>query len=294
MVKLKNLSNKIISRANHLKQYLMWFYIFGQNSCIPIYPSIKNHRIFTRHIPQCIFMILTVICFHVIYRELVGLSVKSRNKSKVFVCISILIVISPNACALWESFRMPSSTRYLIEVFMNTIISIEQKFNTTIPMEQFLKNFRNKTIKILICYFITSAYPLYTPTPFHGRGLEICVTIMIVYKTILVIHVCFYIEFISFFFTSIINILRDTTKDDYVLRLSVAHINEMVKILRHIKYFHYKLHGCCRVINERFGWILIMIVLQTTLSSIRSGFYIFNYRASFVGEHLLIIRNYHF
>lgn len=175
---------------------------------------------------------------------------------------------------------------------MNTIVSMEQKFNTTILMEPFLKTFRIKINKLLICYTIFSVCLLICVSPYYGRKLEISAIIMNVYKTVAVVHTCFYIEFISFFFTSIINILSDTVKDDYVLRLSVAHIHQMMKLLRYIKYFHYKIHGCCDVINKRFGWIIIIILMESIVSSIRAGIYIFDFRNSLAGEHFLLIRNY--
>lgn len=292
MVKSTFFSNNVISRTNHLKNYLLWFYIFGQNTCIPIYPSNKNFNIFIRYVPQAVTVLLTVLCFCGMYNDINKRSIMSySNRGTMFAFISLTNTITPNIFAMCESFRLPESTRYLMSMFISISNSMERKFNTTIRMERFLNKFRIKIIKLVIFYSIASAYLVTISLHSSYYSIQLNAA-MNFFKIVVVAHICFYIEFISFFLESIKKVLDNTVKDDYVLRLSVAHINETVKILRYIKYFHYKIHGCCGIINKHFGWIIIAIVLESASSLIRSGFYIFFYRASFVGENSFFIRNY--
>lgn len=273
------------ANQRQLQSYLWWFHIFGQNTCIPIQSKFR-----TSYIPQIIAFAIFVLGIVVFTYELDKYSdIPSKNKVIWYLLWAVVVV---DFYAIGQSFRMPSDTRYMMHSFALITNQMNQRLNTSICSGVLIKRFTVKVKIIVVSQFVLFTIIFQSSHLTHGFYVEFFHALLVIYRIASTAHIMFYTDFITFLMHSMKERLENVWLEYTVQRSSTEYIHRSTNILKHVKYFHYKLQSCQRVVNQCFGWIVVMIITETFLSATRSGYWAFHFIVSAEFSLVLFIRKY--
>lgn len=278
-------STSQLVRLNRFKQYFLWFSILGQNSS---YPLAMQRKRFINYIPSIVTLIIVICSEHMlILKEFKRVE---RNQG-VFLHSAMLINMMPSLSAVFESFRIPKGTAYLVKSFSTVIEYVEEKTLAKIDWEQFQKQIWFKNKWILIFYFITVFFRLWLRSPIYGRVYETSSAILGFFRIISVLHLVFYIDLLTFLHSTISSVVYAHAKA-IRYRLSLKSLNQIINILNDVKYQHFKLWQCTQIFNKYFGWIIVIDVVDSAFSITYDGYWLF-FSISIYGKNLFLhLRNY--
>lgn len=272
--------------TNKLEEYLWWFHILGQNRCIPIKSKYR-----TSCIPQIVAIALFIIGLTVFYYEFEKYTNIPLKQKLVWYLFLVIAVVG--FFVIGTSFLLPRDTQYVMHVSMKVIDKMNQRLNTSISSDLFIKKFSNKIKKFIIGEFIFFGILFPTSHIVHGIYVELFYhAVFLFYRLVAIVHVTFYIDLIAYVMHSMIERLEQVWQEYTLNRSSAEYIHRTTSILRHVKYYHYKMQCCHRVMNECFGWIIVLIVMETFLAATRTGYWAFIFAVSYEFHLSMIIRKY--
>lgn len=271
-------------KACTFRSYLIWFYIFGQNPCFPIC-SVKTVTFLSRIPCNFLFMWMVIsVCIISIINVQIG------HDASVFLDIFTFCAMLPNVFVFVASFFMPKTAKHLIDAYINIIDYSDRMLHIKIHLNQFYNEFGKKWKWTIIGCIISSILRLIFASPLYGRIPEMCITVLSFYKIIAIFHCTFFIDF-SITLMAAINRGLEKNNIDYDLRWR-CEPKKLIKRLYHLKLIHFKLWQCRRVINKRFGWILLTVFIDSIVIFTRSGYATFLFEQTYGQYLLLMTRNY--
>lgn len=278
-------SGQIERNQQRLEKYLKWFYLFGQNSCIPLRSTRRKS-----HLPQMFAFVLFILGTLVFYSEFAQLT-KTEPRHKIVVRFLLWPIVIVNFFAIGKSFSMPADTHFVLHTFLRTLTDMNRQLNASMSLNDFFTAFGIK-VKIiavgqLALFGILFSSSYYT----YGYHVEIYHAILLIYRIAAAAHVIFYTDLITFLMVSMKNQL-ELKYTEYSLHKSVDYVDRATDIVRLAKRSHFNLHSCQHVMNECFGWIIVLIVMESFLSATKSGFWAFHYAISFHFDLVRLIRKY--
>lgn len=262
------------------KWYFFYFLLFGQNTCIPIVMMSKKTRL--------ILCLPSIVAFIVIFNSEYELTFKRFEAADIFSGMILhtimLFNMFPSLSAALESFRMPKGTIPLLKTYTTIISYIEKKSLSCFDWNKYNDEIWSKTKLILITYFLMAFYRMSVESPLYGRLYEFSTAMLWFYRSISVIHFVFYIDLLTLQMSTIVFAVRAQAK---AIRMTVSlkNLNELIQILKHVKILHFKLWQCSQIFNEYFGWVLVVVLIDSTFTMSVSG-YIFFVSFTNHGENL--------
>lgn len=269
------------------KDFYFWFMIFGQNTCNPTETSARLHKFLgIPYVPQIISWMLTILCSYIVCTKKYT---KISKSEAVILCVLLIGNTLPNIFVIWQSFSMPASTRYLEKSYKDLSAYVKDNLGIDIDVRfpDFKRNIHHKVKCIVLCTIFSISIRLLYPSPVYGRVPDIFVGILVLYKIVAIIHAVFYIETSRFMLISSSRCIVTVSTDKTVLKA-----NEALHMLRHLKIIHFKIYQVYKVLNTRFGWILIAVIIESLVMSSKALYWIFVYSTSFHGGLALLLRKY--
>lgn len=257
-----------LNQLRKFRRYFICFFLFGQNACHPM--NITRNRIIF-YFPSVIALYLIIHCEHTLTAKRF---MRTERDNEVILHSIMLINMVPSLIASIESFRLPNGTRNLLRIYSDIINYIEKLTEMKIAWEKFQREIYSKIKLVLIFFFITVFIRLWLRSPLYGRIYELSSAIMWFYRSMAVLHSVFYIDLFTLLFSSIGSSLNVHRKI-ILKKQSVKNLNGITDILRNVKCQHLKLWECGRLINEYFGWILSVIVVDSAFTVTNDGYWLF-------------------
>lgn len=238
------------------KVYFMFFYIFGLTSYIPT----KKKRIKLLHVVSIfikITHILTLSAYTIRFINGRSERLTSFNFDGIYpICVFFYSIII-SVFAMYISISNSNVSRHICNRFAIIIQRMELKFQITIPMNRFNRNFA-MTVFVKIATVLPSMLLL-------SKILEhLSVHLMLVDKMLCLINhvglisLSFYIAFHISFIEFLMILINNQLQIFYVLK----QYTKVSTVLYHLKFIHFNLWQISQIINKHFGILIAMLLLQ--------------------------------
>lgn len=262
------------------EKYFIWFFLSGHTLYIPMqrqYGNFNFHQVLLP-IPLILISVYTAC----------GLYILTLQPYLGFQKFGFL----------WRIFSSTITLPCFSEIIANLIHRDHDRkiFELSITVSNELAKKRTRKVKFLHLYhrkilaifsvaFLSScARATFEPT-IYSRYAHIFLMSMEFFKVLCVIYFLFYMALLSFLLTTLIShielsISRNPTQ------------NYLNDILFFVKYIHNRLWHIGKLINIRFSWTLMFILLEAFVNSANMVYWSFWYLTSSTENHLVVLRKY--
>lgn len=261
-------SSRDLNRFCRFRRYFICFHLFGLNACHP--RNFAKQRIIY-YFPSIVALFLLIYCEHFLTAKRFK---RTENENGMILHSIMLINMTPSVCASIESFRMPNGTRNLKQIYSDVINYIEKLMSVRIAWDNFHREIYSKFKLVLICFSVTVFFRLWLRSPLYGRVYELSSAILWLYRTMTVLHSIFYVDLLTLLISSI-SLTVKVHRKIIAKRKSPKKIDEITDILRNVKHQHMKLWECGQIINEYFGWTLLIVVIDSAFTVTNDGYWLF-------------------
>lgn len=279
------------------RKYLFIFYVIGQSAFNPKQcTKIRTRKqIVVQNIP------IIVIGHIVILTTLSGITFQNIDTEEFspinifFGNTFLLLMCTTNMIAFVQNIRYQNNLKNII----NKFAVIEQIFTgrlcIPLSLSKFFRHFRGKVLVCLSLYSMAFAIMLAINT-YQERTMKVTLHIFLLMFLGIVasLHALLYIEmehfFISFFVDNIE--LAVKTRHAHVLFYEDKSTSAVIMQLGYYKHVHFKLWDISQTIGRHFGWILILICMQSFVDATYTAYWI--YRFIWVEFDIMILRKYIF
>lgn len=268
----------------YFQQCIFVFYLLGQNS----YNLRTNRfRVWLKHIPRisCLFLSYAGISCHLAIEIIIQRPISLVNiiKLTVFFSISTLVVL--------EYFMTPNGVRELNFAYKDCIDYLERKLYVKIHYDHFKRTFQCELLMVLSVFL----FVFITKGIFLSYGdmdaAEIAQFFIYYLKQFPLLHILFHFEFVHFLMRTINTELNPMNElYEYVVNPVQPKTIELLLLLRHFKHIHFRVWEIFRILNLRFGWILMALMLAILLDVTYSSYWMWVYIHKSCHEHITLQR----
>lgn len=270
--------------STYFQQCIFVFYLLGQNS----YNLRANRfRVWLKHIPRilCLFLSCAGIACHLAIEWSLQRPIALVNIIKLTVAFLISTLV------VFEYFMTPNGVRKLNFAYKDLIDYLERKLYVKIYYDRFKRTFQGELLMVLSVFlfvFITKAIFLS-----YGDmdAAELAQFFIYYLKQFPLLHILFHFEFVHFSMQTINTELNPMNEQyEYVINPVQPKTVELLLLLRHWKHIHFRVWEIFRILNLRFGWILMALMLATLLDVTYSSYWMWVYIHKSCHEHITLHR----
>lgn len=274
--------------SNSFRKYLLVFFLLGQNSWNILTGRCGRFRII-RMIPAIIYLaVSTVITYPTIehFRKLSLSNARTGGNIMCFVySLSFFLPIISVINAIFYNREMSQ----LIRILDRTVKYLQYSSGKSLFAE--LCKFKRAYLKKCAIIFTACTFQLITkcmtdPLKF-ARPMHINVFTCLIhfYQNLSKAHILFYIDLLLWCHE--LNSDQIALNDSYILNADpsdrsvqnelkpIINVDEFIKKMRHCKYVHLKLFKISKLINSHFGWLMIILLLNSFVDCLMAIFWLF-------------------
>lgn len=252
-------------RLCHFKRHFLFFFLCGQNTCLP------RERIFSC-VPT-IFSLFVIITSEI---RLTAKRFKNLEMEQGFILHCLLLCnMFPSFVAAIESFRMPNGIQIFLQTFRMIVEYLEDRTPTKINWTNVQKRINFKFIKAYLCYFVVVFFRLVIKSPVFGRRYELWSSFLWFYRSATILHAVFYIDLLRFLISSMAHSVESQRKA--LKKKRSFELNELIEIVNIVKYHHYQVGECLKIINDYFGPIFVAIAIDSIFTLTNTGYWFFHH-----------------
>lgn len=281
-----------VTLFDRARNYNFIFYLFGQNSCNPHLSSVQNWSKLANIVPSIISVLsnLFIAIVGIIYRY--NYDGFYEQTDSVVTYILLVLQFLTNLVSMWQSIYYASTFRAIYDKMETVRVYITENLEYKCEFEQFGRQYRRNAIFIAFIYF-TSVLIKFTFTSVKTHlVVQSAQMLLLAYTLTDNVHTLFYVELLLFFLVSMTSYVRDYA--NYSVRRrshypAICIYEQTVELtnLRNAKRIYYLLYDVSILINERFGWGLVALLLMNFCEVAYSSFWIFLYLNAY-HSHLFI------
>lgn len=265
-----------------LRSIFLWFLIFGLNPCNSIFASR----------PRLITICYTI--FNGIYLSSIIYSAYVALQESHFQIIDILAhsIIVANFVGIIESwFFMEKMNSILIDI-NESLDYLETFIGITVQIKQFVRRFQRKIFYSLAVYIVEITVKTAFTTQIRNFTLAAVIMTLVdaVYMHLTAIHVIFFIDFRCFILTTLNHRLHPISSSSLDCLIIRRQENDVWRDLKHIKIIYSKVWKITEKINHRFGFTLLIMMIQTVCNVVRVLIVMFSFLAEGNQNTHLILR----
>lgn len=276
-----------MSKINNLRKYFIFFFIFAQDSNIPLG---KVRSKFLAYIPTIMPISVVIFFFRTNFEHSARSVYLSKAGNSTLLIVSIIFII-PIVFVMYENWTNRESIPHIFRELLITKRFIENKMKIPFNQTRFESVFLWKLAAILLSTFLQFVVRIFIRSAFFPLFSEFPYILIVLIKYIAVTHIVFYMDFVKSIFNSI-NLHFDAMANNMAGKLPVLHSKTIISNFYDLKYVHYKMMRIISGLNSRFGWTLLSLSLDAFLSLTNHVYWIFSYRIMYPENGLIIMRNY--
>lgn len=236
-----------------------------------------------QHCPGTLLLLVTITCIggHLVIEDYCQRQLTLVNYIKLIVTLCIATLV------FTEYYLVPNGVRKLHRAYGDVIAYVEQKIYVQMPYDNFKCTFQRKWQLILAVFVAILVLKMIFVTYADIDSAEIAQLFVNNLKQFALMHILFHIEFVQFLMRTINAELKPMSM------LNVAHqptTIELLFTLRHCKHIHYRIWRVFRIVNVRFGWILIALLLAALLDISYASYWAWVYIHKSTQEHITLHR----
>lgn len=275
-------------RIKPILRVLKIFYLFGQS---PAYIQLKTFHPnkFVTHILTILFLILFLILLPIIamFQHDSSNSYSLTNHFVNLLFLFTIFLCSIVVCV--TALCLPNHMQSLAIKFEFIIHYLAEQLQIYFKLKQFIQIYYFKCALIFFSWLLVIIIKTKIATNIIPIKLFTAWSFLLLMKTITVMHILFFIDLLHCSYKAL-NSHCESISCGILVKTAYSTNITYVSVLRHYKYMHFKLWACGNIINQYFGWILLILFVISCLEVTYALYWVFVYTAE--GQRLRTIRKY--
>lgn len=257
-------------RIQELKTTFIWLYLFNQTVYIPLNDNRNKFLYRLSFIPKLILII--VFFAQIITHTFRDIPQPTKNDiiNKILIYSAITHFMT-NLLTVFSTTFNPFGSKAILTKFALIIEYIESRWKMEIPIRAFEKRHRRKIMLYVVLQLFIIVLKLFSNPGLYSKYNLVLMGISFMYKGFIVFHITIFISLIGLIMSSLNMKIVKVLHDEPISRHSV------VFLLRQFKLVHYKLPKIVKMINDEFGWILFVFMLEAFNITASSVSWVFVY-----------------
>lgn len=287
---MRGVSEKLdYSRLTYQARYYLWlFYLLGQNSLNPL----KNRNEYYNkpiNVAPAILSIVLSLCIAIagiFYRF--NYNGFYEQTDSVVTYFLLALHFATNFVTMLQSLFYASDIELLLKKFETVRMQTKQYFHYDIEYEHFSKGYRRKASIVLIFFCVSALIRSFFKSAKTHIVVQTAQMLLLGYTLTDNLHALFYIQMLLFFLSSLISCVKNLTiQSKLIYKVQLDGNTIMANNLRYVKQIHYLLFNISMLINNRFGWSLIALMILNFVEVAYTSYWIFLYLSAY-HSHLFI------
>lgn len=277
---------RLMMNSKYFQKCFFVLYLLGQNSYD--LPG-KKYKVWLQHIPRLFSLIVafTGICRHC------GADRNQLKPVSLVMYIILAVAFLINALVVLEYFTVSNGVQKLNSAYVDAIDYLERKLFVNIDYDRFKRSFQCKLQ--IICWTCLLTFSIKIIFVSYGKipASEIVLFLLYYLKQFTLVHILFHIEFVHFLMQTInleFEPMNMNNQCEFTIKSIQPKAIELLHTLCHCKFIHFRVWKIIQVLNIRFGWILIALMLATLLDVSFSSYWIWAFVHQACHEHIEIHR----
>lgn len=190
--------------------------------------------------------------------------------------IKLMVALSITALVFSEYFLVPNGVRKLNFAYKEAIAYLERRLYVKIDYAPFRRTFQWKVQMVVFVFLLIFTIKILLCITYEDidRG-EIAQFFIHYLKQLALMHILFHIEFVRFVMQIINMEFNPISKQlEFTAKPIQPKTFESLLTLCHCKHIHFRIWKIFRILNIRFGWILIVLLLALMLDISYSSYWI--------------------
>lgn len=275
------------------RNYTFFFYLLGQNSCNPHQSAARNCSKFTNAIPSIVSILsnLLIAVIGIIYRY--NYDGFYEQTDSVVTYVLLVLQFITNLMMMLQSICYASDIRAIYDKVESVRARATENMRHLIEYEQFDRQYRRSAITVATIYCASLAIKFYFTSAKTHIMVQSAQMLLLGYSLTDNVHTLFYIQLFLFLLASTTSCARgQANRSDRQCSRLVASVQMyehalLLANLRYIKRVHYILFDISLLINKRFGWGLVALLVMNFVEVAYSSYWIFLYTNDYY-SHLFI------
>lgn len=282
-----------MKKLQSLQKYLTCFFLFGQSTYYSLTDANKKYIPIFYFVPQTVFLLVILTRLTFVFNrardlsnfELLNVTILGLDIPYIYVVIFENIFQQNAARDILKSFA------WLIEYFER----FQMKPCAIIKLGIFNKRFLKKFGCVVLgnaTFFSFKLIITYTPHSFIQQ-FDILTALMFIYKCFSALHISFFIDLMGFLLSSLNSKLKNCGENVCFYPTKSLNEKRLLRILKFTRNYHLKCYQVTKQINKRFGYLLIVYMLQSAASCISNLILTFHFsQMTTDSSNLTITRKY--
>lgn len=246
-------------KIERLKSYFVCFFLFGLSSYIPskrFNQKKQIHYTILKQLPRAVHVVFVVLYFCQTYWNSNIVTVSSVEY------ISTMSICGMQLAVLIDDIAFERKIERMLLNLFESIDFLEKSMKLPVCLKSFEQNLRWKLFLCNIMNIFFLYIKLMTKSPKISNISFIWYFILVVYRTIALFQVLFFIDLSNVILSHINQELQHLCSEFIVFPIKSNGNNKFVNTMRQIKVIHFKLCRVATLINSRFGWFMILSLLH--------------------------------
>lgn len=273
-----------------IEWYLRAFYIFGHYTYIPRSYSLKLPQNSLKFAPTMFLIVCTLTIPSSLFTYQTFFSVYYDRTDTIIATLCIFMEFAASAAVIRQSIYRWYSLSATLELFESIDLFLNREFQINLNFKRFLKRYILKLVLVIIVYMVMLAMKWILRSNFNDLILEMGFCAMRFLSIIAKMHALFYVSLFKSFIKFVTN-FSFTHKQDTMAHFWLTKNNIFI-VIKQLKIIHYKLYAIATLINNFFGWSLVMQMMQSLLDGSYALYWMFYYSQQ-TEQRILIIRKNH-
>lgn len=259
--------------SKYSRKCLFVFYLFGQNSYdLPANTKCKR---WLQHIPRIVYIAIAV---GGIYRHCEIEQLQERQMPLVMYIV-LAVAFAINALVVLEYFTVPNGMQKLITAYKEATDYLERTLHAQVDYERFRRSFQCKVHMIVWTCLMTFCVKIVFVVVGAMPSSDIILFLLYYLRHFASTHILFHTEFVHFLLQTIneinsVDTMHHERECDFLIKTIRPQNVVLLRSLAHCKRAHFRVWKIIQILNVRFGWILIALMLATLLDISYSCYWI--------------------
>lgn len=283
--------------VKNFKYSFIFFYCLGQAPYFPLQNRTQKSSWLLKFLPLIVLICVFLGSGYVVFHNYL----KPQNQTNnVLSYMLTFLTYAPNFSVIYENVIDPYGVTYLNRGLISIDKFTKNNLNGNASNEKFQNVYKQVVIIMFICYLVNTLVRCNILSPFKNEQAEMSLSIMNLYKVCSFIHAIFYLYAIRFMFLSI-NTKIDDKDFESTIEMCIMlggeferSMSDALLYFDRLKLYYFKLWEVVTIFNGRFGWSLLALIIDSSISAADAIYWLYVYPSSMDNGIYLIWRKYFF
>lgn len=240
-----------------IKTYFRWFHLFGLFLKRPISSPNKKISKFKKIAPIIVHSVFVILSIALLVRDLINKSANVDSYTNIATCATVM----PNVIYLFEMCLSDTKVEDILLELKQSKVHLLKYLNVSVKLNRLKISTGIKFLLMIVIVGMLFFMKIILGSTLVSTQYDVLNFVLVFYKRFGVFLLVLLIDFESILLNSLnqrLEYLRLNFDQDRIDSV----VFEVVYLFHHIRLVHLKLNNVSTMINSRFGWFLIAVLLD--------------------------------